>query len=210
MTTFPGSPRLTKGALIAVDPFNPAASIVVFQYNPEDLTRTITPSYIESGGGNEVLRLNGAPNETISVKIQIDAIDQLESGNDTAKRTGIHPQLASLEMMVYPKTGHVIANSVMMAGGFIEVVPPEAPFTLFIWGLHRVVPVKVASLSIAEKDFDALLNPIRAEATLSLNVLTYDDFPITHPGFHTFMAHQVVKETMAILGSAGSIVDVVT
>lgn len=34
MTTFPGSPRLIKGALIGIDPFNPLASVVVFQYNP--------------------------------------------------------------------------------------------------------------------------------------------------------------------------------
>ena len=28
------SPRLLKGAAIGVDPFNPLASVVVFQYNP--------------------------------------------------------------------------------------------------------------------------------------------------------------------------------
>ncbi len=37
MTTFPGSPRLIKGALIGVDPFNPLASVVVFQYNPDTI-----------------------------------------------------------------------------------------------------------------------------------------------------------------------------
>jgi len=42
MTTFPNSPRLLKGALVGVDPFNPLASVVVFQYNPETLTRTLT------------------------------------------------------------------------------------------------------------------------------------------------------------------------
>ncbi len=210
MTTFPGSPKLTKGALIAADLFNPVSSIVLFQYNPENLTRTISPSYIESGGGREVMRMDGAPNETLSVKMEIDAIDQLETGSETASAMGIYPQLSALEMMVYPKTGQVIANSVMMAAGLIEVVPPEAPFTLFIWGPKRVVPVKIASLSITEKDFDAQLNPIRAEVTVSLNVLSYDDFPISHPGFHAFMAHQVIKETMAVIGSAGSIADIVT
>ncbi len=210
MTTFPGSPKLTKGALIAADLFNPVSSIVLFQYNPENLTRTISPRYIESGGGREVMRMDGAPNETLSVKMEIDAIDQLETGDETASAMGIYPQLSALEMMVYPKTGQVIANSVMMAAGLIEVVPPEAPFTLFIWGPKRVVPVKITSLSITEKDFDAQLNPIRAEVTVALNVLSYDNFPISHPGFHAFMAHQVIKETMAVIGSAGSIADIVT
>jgi hypothetical protein len=43
MSTFPGFPRLQKGALIGMDPLNPLASVVVFQYNPETLTRTISP-----------------------------------------------------------------------------------------------------------------------------------------------------------------------
>lgn len=34
MTSFSGSPRLTKGAIVGVDIFNPLASLVVFQYNP--------------------------------------------------------------------------------------------------------------------------------------------------------------------------------
>ncbi len=39
MTSFPNSPKLLKGAIIGFDIANPFASIVVFQYNPETLTR---------------------------------------------------------------------------------------------------------------------------------------------------------------------------
>ena len=35
MTSFPGSPRVLKGAIVGIDPFNPVASVIVFQYNPE-------------------------------------------------------------------------------------------------------------------------------------------------------------------------------
>jgi hypothetical protein len=35
MSSFPGSPRLIKGAIVGIDPFNPLASVVVFQYNPD-------------------------------------------------------------------------------------------------------------------------------------------------------------------------------
>ena len=41
MSPFPGSPRLPKGALIGVDPLNPHGSVVVFQYNPDTVTRKI-------------------------------------------------------------------------------------------------------------------------------------------------------------------------
>jgi hypothetical protein len=38
MTTFPGSPRLLKGVLVRLDPANPLASVIVFQYNPVTMT----------------------------------------------------------------------------------------------------------------------------------------------------------------------------
>ena len=41
MSTFPNSPRLIKGALVGVDLFNPLASVVVFQYNPDTMTRRL-------------------------------------------------------------------------------------------------------------------------------------------------------------------------
>lgn len=79
MSTFPGSPRLQKGALIGMDPLNPLASVVVFQYNPETLTRTISPQGAGDGADKgEVLRLKAPPQETIKLDIEIDATDQLE------------------------------------------------------------------------------------------------------------------------------------
>jgi len=50
MTTFPGSPRLINGAIVGLDPFNPVASVIVFQYNPDTLTRT-------AGGASQYRRL---------------------------------------------------------------------------------------------------------------------------------------------------------
>ena len=43
MTTFPGSPRVLKGALVAVDPTIPIPSVIIFQYNPDTLTRSLKP-----------------------------------------------------------------------------------------------------------------------------------------------------------------------
>ena len=39
MTTFPNSPRVLKGALVGVDPASPIPTVVIFQYNPDTLTR---------------------------------------------------------------------------------------------------------------------------------------------------------------------------
>ena len=37
MTTFPGSPRLLKGAIVGLERANPMASVVVFQFNPDSM-----------------------------------------------------------------------------------------------------------------------------------------------------------------------------
>ncbi|MCP4538625.1 MAG: hypothetical protein GY832_15940, partial [Chloroflexi bacterium] len=144
MTTFSQSPRLQKGAIVGIDPFNPLASVVVFQYNPNTLTRTVKPrTTAGEGAKGEAYRLAGPPEESIKVDVEIDAADQLERGDATAATMGIYPQLSALEMLVYPKSALVIANTVLLAVGTIEVIPPPGPFTVFIWGPKRVVPVRL-------------------------------------------------------------------
>jgi len=206
MTTFPGSPRLVKGAIVGIDPFNPLASVIVFQYNPDSLTRTLQAQTTGSQGGDrsEALRLKGAPVETITVSIEIDATDQLEKSDPLATSLGIYPQLSALEMLIYPKSALVIANTVLLAVGTIEILPPAAPFTLFIWGPKRVVPVRLTTFTITEEAYDVSLNPIRAKVALGLRVLSYNDFPLTHPGYSLFLAHQVVKEAMATINTVGN------
>jgi hypothetical protein len=206
MSSFPGSPRLQKGAIIGLDPFNPLASVIVFQYNPDTLTRTVTA---QTSGGNadrgEALRMKGPPQETIRLDVEIDAVDQLEQAREPATSMGIYPSLAALEMLLYPKSGLVIANEVLLNFGVIEVIPPEAPMTLLVWGAKRIVPVQLTELSITEEAFDPNLNPIRARVGMSLKVLTYQDLGLLSPGGAAFMAHQVVKEAMAVVGSTGNI-----
>ncbi len=87
----------------------------------------------------------------------------------------------------------------------MEIIPVEGPFTLFIWGAKRVVPVKLTQFNITEEAHDTNLNPIRAKVQLGMRVLTYNDFSITHPGYAIFLAHQVVKETMSIVGTVNSL-----
>lgn len=206
MTSFPGSPRLIKGAIIGIDIFNPLASVILFQYNPDTLTRTLQAKMSGEGGGKtEALRLEGAPEETITLDIEIDATDQLEKAEGTAVSMGIYPQLSALEMLIYPKSVVVIANTVLLATGTIEVIPPVAPMTLFIWGPKRVLPVRLTNFSIAEEAYDVNLNPIRAKVSLGLRVLSYNDLSVTHPGYYLFLAHQVVKETMATIGSVNNL-----
>ncbi|MEA3064216.1 MAG: hypothetical protein QOJ27_651 [Sphingomonadales bacterium] len=206
MTSFPGSPKILKGAIVGVDLFNPLSSVAIFQYNPEQLSRSVAPNYSQAGGGRaEPLRLAGPPTETISVNLSLDLIDQMEQGDAGPLGAGITGYLAAIEMLLYPKSIAVAINQVLMATGTTEVIPPAAPLTLFIYGWKRVVPVKIESLSITETAHDPSLNPIRADVSLSMKVLTYNDLAMTHPGYWAFMAHQVVKEVLATVASVDNI-----
>jgi hypothetical protein len=206
MTASPIAPRIVKGALVGLDLFNPLASVIVFQYNPETVTRTLQAQASGDGGArSEAMRLKGPPIETIKVDVDIEAVDQLAAGTGTAATLGIHPQLAALEMLVYPGSSLVIANTVLLATGTIEVVPPVGPLTLLVWGLKRVLPVRLTQFSITEELHDPSLNPIRARVSLGLRVLSYNDLSVTHPGYYLFLTHQIAKETMAKIGSGSDV-----
>jgi hypothetical protein len=207
MSSFPGSPKVMKGAIIGLDPMNPLASVIIFQYNPETMTRTLTAQ--TSGSDNadkgEALRLKGPPKEEIKLDVEIDATDQLEQAKAPATIMGLYPTLASLEMLLYPKSALTIANEVLAAVGVIEVIAPEAPLTLFVWGPKRTLPVRLTGFTITEEAFDPNLNPIRAKVSLSLRVLTYQDLGLLSVGGALFMAHQVAKEVLATIGGVGAI-----
>lgn len=208
MAELSNTPRLTKGALVGVDLFNPIASVIVFQYNPEAVTRTVSPQGASDEGSKaESMRLRGAPSETITMDLEIDATDQLDAGDGLAGSVGIYPQLSSLEMLAYPKSALVITNTVLMAIGTMEVLPPIGPFTLLVWNYQRVLPVRLTQLTITEELHDAKLNPIQAKVSVNLQVLSYNDLSITNPGYYLFLAHQTLKEVMASISSVGSIGD---
>lgn len=198
MSSFPGSPKLLKGAIVGVSVIDPLSSVVVFQYNPDTLTRTIRVSAAShEADKSEALRLKGPPDETVRLDVEIDAIDQLEQGDEAARQLGVYPALSRLELLLYPGSTTVIANEVLAALGVIEVVAPEAPLTLLVWGAKRVLPVRMNGFTITEEAFDPSLNPIRAKVSLDLMVLNYHDLGLVSVGGALFMAHQIAKEAMA-------------
>jgi hypothetical protein len=202
-------PRVISGAIVGVDPTDPKPIVVIFQYNPDSLSRTLQPQMgAEGADKTEALRLKGAPVETIKVDIELDAADQLERDDRAARDLGLYPVLSALEMLVYPRAQRVIMNTALLALGTIEILPPVAPLTVFVWGPKRALPVKLTEFSITEEAHDLKLNPIRAKVSLGLRVLSYSDLPLSHPGYSLFLSHQVAKEAMARIGGSGSLADV--
>ncbi len=195
------APRLVKGGLVQLDPSSGSLLRAIgLQYNPDTLSRSLQVQAAgESGDRSQALRLKGAGIESIRVEAEIDATDQLAEpdSNRDAVRLGIQPQLAALEALVHPRADDLQANDALSASGVLEVLPLEAPLTLFVWSKQRVVPVRVIDLSITEEAFDAALNPIRAKVNLGLRVLSVDDLGFRHRGGTLFMAYLRNKEGLA-------------
>ena len=205
MTTFPGSPSLFRGALVTLDKNSRVAAAIPFQYIPNTLNRTLEAQIIESqGGGGEQPRYTGAPVETIKVEIKLDAIDGLEKGEPNAVKLGINPQLAALEMLLYPSSQAVKLNAALLKVGTIEIAPPTVPMTLFIWGIRRIVPVRVTEYSVVEEYHDPNLNPLTATVSLGMQVLSYNDLATESTGWNLFMSHQVVKESLSAIAGANA------
>ncbi len=202
---FPRSPRVLKGGLVAYRLPDLFPTVIVFQYNPDEVSRSLQSQGASGGGRGEANRVNGPPKETLTFSVEIDAADQLEKPdeNATTVENGLHPVIASLERLVYPSYPLVIANEALALAGSAFILNETAPLTLLVWGPRRVLPVRIQSLSIKEEAFDQALNPIRAKADLSLEVLTYRDLDVTNPGYWVYLAAFTQKEVMSALNSFG-------
>jgi hypothetical protein len=210
MPTSPNSPRTLRGGLVLVDPDTGIAQrIIVLQYNPDTLTRTLQVRNVPAEGGDrlEALRLTGPPAETIKLDAEIDATDQLEfpEQNPTAVDVGIHPMLAALETIVYPASAQIQLNNGLAASGTIEIVPVQAPLTLFVWSKERIMPVNITEFSITEEAFDPNLNPVRAKVSLGMRVLSTNDLIFNTKGASIYMAYLQQKERLAARNPEGTL-----
>jgi len=211
MSMSPQSPRILKGGLVLLDPMSFAITpggIIVMQYNPDTVTRTLKVKGVEEGGErSEALRLTGPAVETIKLDVEIDATDQLENPQRNANTVqyGIAPQLAQLETLVYPTALNLQTNYALSQQGTLEIMPIMAPLSLFVWSATRIAPVRITEFSITEEAFDPRLNPLRAKVSLGLRVLSIDDLFFSDKGGSLYMAYQRQKESLARLSQAGSL-----
>lgn len=213
--------HLLRGALVEYgsDFLGPLPNIVLFQFNPETLTRAIqVPQRPTGATARETAQAGEPPVERITLKAEFSAADALGQGDIIARTMGIGPQLAALEKMVFPSNvlGGLIAAAVDAIGEALgaagvgdpptQLIPRENyPRILFIWGLTRALPVTIESMSITEQKFDALLNPVQAEVSIGLAVMPpakcSDD--VVAKGAFTYTS--VAKEAQAVLNLANTV-----
>lgn len=91
-----------------------------------------------------------------------------------------------------------------------QVPVSQLPTVLFVWGPGRIVPVRVTTLTITEKLYDAtLLNPTHVEAQIGLRVLTqqelkYVDGPLGTLANTAYSYSHKLREALAIANLANA------
>lgn len=184
--TYPRSPKLQKGALVKLseDFLGPIPNIIVFQYNPETMTRSLTPSSAseEQGGrwGQPTTAEPFDPKENFDLALELDAADELEfpDENPVTVISGVSARISAMEMLLYP-AGDNILGQLPIPNPFagISAVPRgSVPIVLFVWGQGRILPVRLTSFQVEEQAFSPSLYPIRAVVTVGLQVLTEQTF----------------------------------
>ena len=115
--------------------------------------------------------------------------------------------------MVYPVTtqGGLIGAAIDAIGSALSssagaaptrpVPPQKVPRLLFIWGPSRVLPVRITSMSINEKQYDMLLNPTEAEVQIGLSVVSTPS-PADAIAVGAWGYSQMIKDTQATLNLA--------
>jgi hypothetical protein len=211
---FPRSPKLLKGALVVYESQTPGLppKVIVFQYNPEQLSRSLATRAAPSEPGNvggareDVLRVQGPPVETTNLTVVLEVSDQLAEPAQHPQIVlhGLHPALAALELLLYPPSSQALLNRTLAQAGTAQISPEDVPLVLFVWGASRVVPVRLTSFSVTEQAFDQALNPIRVEVQLGMRVLTYMELKETSLGYNAYLATQTQKEVLARLNLVNS------
>lgn len=179
---------LLKGALIEYgsDFLGPLPNVVIFQFNPEQVTRTLEiPQRPAGAASRETSQAGEIPLEKLDLTAKFSAADRLGANDLLFRTTGVGSYLAALELMANPKAaeGGLLSAAIDAVGSLFgdddedatQPIPREAyPRLILIWGLTRVLPVMVTSMSVTETHFDFLLNPIEAEVKIGLTVVKPD------------------------------------
>lgn len=225
-----------KGALISFMPtfIGAVPNVTAFQINPESIThqwKAAQGATAPGQKGGDPLAVKGLPDESFSFTLFMDSNDEIADidinpvAGGLATSFGLYTRLAALEMLQYPLPvagdGLVGTVSASVSASGLNVsasgakakdtsVPRlQVPVVLFVWGVQRIVPVRVTQLTITERLYDTALRPVHAEAQLGLQVLTPDDLvkvdePMKTLGKIAYLYSQGLRQVQATLNLADS------
>jgi hypothetical protein len=209
--------NVTKAALVEYAMSLPPLALV-FDFNPESLTRTRTIALRndKSGGARggydfklptetprAALGVSVQP-ESFSIDVLFDATDRMNDGDPLAATLGIQPELDTLRTMVEPKSqgpgGFQMLASLGLAGQHAFQRHQSASVLLFVWGTH-LLPVFLTSVRVTERAHLPTLVPYRANVTLQMQVIEGNN-----PFYNVEKIRQVASAAINTGRTAGVIV----
>jgi hypothetical protein len=148
------SPKLIKGALVEFSErfLGAIPNIIVFQYNPEAMTRTLTPwrppgPKLMRWGERQAARQAVStaeeeckppcrsqpqdPPEAFQLPLELDAADAIEepAKHPTAVISGVAERIAALEMLLYPQEGPLLGGLTGSPSSALSACGPKATVT---------------------------------------------------------------------------------
>ncbi len=193
----PGSEKLVKAGFVVLDATTGVIlKVIVFQYNPETLVRRLDAAVsapqlpathvpgVTAALGTAAAGPMPEPAETVNFTLALDAADKLETGDSVTQQDGLLPAIAALELLLYPQ-----ANT----------------FTVWVSGSKRILPVRITEMQVVEQMFDPALNPIRAEVSVSLQVLKDADLAGNSRGRAIWDAHYAVLQQLSQAFGSGAL-----
>lgn len=152
------SPKILKGALSYSGSDTQSTQLVVFQFNPETITRL----QVYSEQANIIT-------ESIRFQLVLSAMEGMEQDVPDVVENGIYPQLAALEELLVQQTKQQRRR-------WPDWLFPSSNvnFLVFIYE-ERIIPVKIQRLNMKELLHNNQLKPIHAKVDIVLRVLTERD-----------------------------------
>lgn len=176
------SAQLLKGALTYTEPHEKWVQSLVFQFNPETLTRL----QVYSENANTIT-------ESIRFVLVLNAMEGMDLDVPDVVENGIYPQLAALEELLVQQTKQ------QHKSWFDWLFPSKTTrFLVLIYG-ERVIPVTLQRLNLKELLHNSQLKPIHATIDVALRVLTERDLRGNAAGLAALAAYKQYRHLKAQL-----------
>jgi Contractile injection system tube protein len=153
--------------------------VVTFQYNPESVSDNKSVNYADRAAtlsGNAPGKVyTGGGNRTITFDLKVHGLEQGTNAiNPSPVDNGISTELAKLRSFLYPKADAwgMVSN---LLGGSTPGKRLAAPPTCYFGFGTKILECTVTDIRITETQFNSALAPVRADVTVTLDVIEDDD-----------------------------------
>jgi hypothetical protein len=185
------APKLLNGAFVQLleDIIGFLPNVVTFQYNPETITRSLTPwnpmevDQADRGSQAPTVQPFDIPEKFTGFQLEFDATDGMAAGHPVYDQFGVEPQLAALRKLIQASEGLLgdltssFKDLVGVGGG--EAKRPTVAPTLLVLGRRVILPVRITNFSVEETMHSPTLYPLMATVNLDMEVMTPDMFRCT-------------------------------